>query len=316
MMEIRRMRDADEQGIRSLFAACFGKPLSHEEWFWKYRLSPWGSEAAIALDGEDIVAHYGGVGARFYGKGRTLSVYQPCDVMTHPKYRARIFSKRGAMVKAGELFYASNPMDFAFGFPSERHAVLGTKQLGYTEHSHIAVFSRKVSVFKPFGSLFLKTDTKWSSLDEAELDALWKEAREEYPLTLDKNSRYLCWRYRDHPSGQYGPLLVRSRCSRALQAFAVYAVRGSELHVLDFFSVRSFNPKTLLRLLENTAVRNGIGVVRAWVHPNERASRTFERYGYAAEKGVPYIFKILNDQITPSFLFDAYCYRMGDYDAG
>jgi hypothetical protein len=314
-MEIREFRKEDEDGVRSLFAACFGKKLSHEEWVWKYRHSPWGSEAAIALDGGHIIAHYGGVGAEFYGKGRTLRVYQPCDVMTHPKYRARIFSKRGAMVKAGELFYTSNPMDFAFGFPSERHAVLGTKQLGYTEHSHVTVLRKKVSVCRPFGNIFMKTDIDWSSLDEAELDALWKEAREEYSLTLDKDSRYLCWRYRDHPTGQYEPLLVRSRYSKALQAFAVYTVRESELHVLDFFSVRSFNIKTLLRLFENTAARNGLGVVRVWVHPHERASGTFERYGYAAEKGVPYIFKILNNQLTASFLFDSYCYRMGDYDA-
>lgn len=295
---------------------CFGKNLSHAEWVWKYKHSPWGSQAAIALDGEDIVAHYGGVGAKFYAKGKNLTVYQPCDVMTHPKYRARIFSKRGGMVQAGGLFFSSNPMDFAFGFPSERHAVLGTKQLGYTEHSHVTVLSKKVSIHKPFATFFVKVERGWDVLNEAELDTLWKEAREEYRLTLDKDCRYLCWRYRDHPSRQYESLLVRSRHSKALQAFAVYAVRESELHVLDFFSARSFNTKTLLRLFENTAVRNGLGTVRVWVHPHESVFSTFERYGYAAEKGVPYIFKILNDQITPSFLFSSYCYRMGDYDAG
>jgi hypothetical protein len=314
-MEIRNITDADEQGIRALFAACFGKELSHEEWGWKYRHSPWGSDAAIALDGEHIIAHYGGVGARFYAKGKILTVYQPCDVMTHPKYRARIFSKRGAMVRAGELFFGSNPMDFAFGFPSERHAVLGTKQLGYTEHSHVTVLRKKVGLYKP-GNFFVTVDEGWSSLNEVELDTLWKEAREEYSLTLDRDIRYLCWRYRDHPSKQYEPLIVRSRYSKALQAFAVCAVRESELHILDFFCVRSFKTKTLLRLFENTAVRNGLGAVRIWVHPHESVFRTFERFGYAAEKGVPYIFKILNDQITPLFLFDAYCYRMGDYDAG
>lgn len=315
MMEIRIITNADEQGIRSLFEVCFGKTLSHEEWFWKYRHSPWGSEAVIALDGEDIVAHYGGVGARFYAKGRILTVFQPCDVMTHPKYRSRIFSKRGAMVKAGELFYGSNRMDFAFGFPSERHAVLGTKQLGYTEHSYVTALRKKVSSRRPFGNLFVRAEKGWGSLNEAELDTLWNEAREAYGLTLDKASRYLCWRYRDHPTGHYEPLLVRSRFSKALQAFAVYAVYKSELHILDFFSVRSFDTKTLLRLFDHVAIGNGLGCVRVWVHPHEGVFRTFQRCGYTAEKGVPYIFKILNDQITPSFLFDAYCYRMGDYDA-
>lgn len=316
MIEIRTFTDKDEDSIRDLFTMCFGKNLSHEEWDWKYKHSPWGSEAAIVLDGEHIIAHYGGVGAKFFSKGKFLNVYQPCDVMTHPKYRARIFSKRGAMVKAGELFYNSNPMDFAFGFPSERHAVLGTKQLGYTEHRYVTVLSKKVSIHKPFAAFFLKIERGWDALNEAEVDVLWKKAREDYLLTLDKDSRYLCWRYRDHPSRQYEPLLVRSRYSKRLQAFAVYAVRESELHVMDFFSVQSFKINTLLRLFENTAARNGLEAVRVWVHPHEGVFRTFQRCGYTAEKGVPYIFKILNDQITPSFLFDAYCYRMGDYDAG
>lgn len=312
-MEIRKATESDEEGIISLFNLCFGRELTHEEWAWKYKDSPWGSTAIVAADGDKVVAHYGGLKMKFYSPKQDFDVYQPCDVMTHPKYRAR-FAKRGAMVKAGELFYSINLMDFAFGFPSERHAILGTKQLRYTEHGYVTVLSKKV-LFKPRVNLFLKVEKGWNSVKESELDSLWQEVRDDYDLTIEKNSRYIFWRYRDHPARQYEPMLVRSRYRGALKAFAVFFIKEHELSILDFFCGKGLNAKTLLKIFETVAVQHDAGVIKVWLNPHEDVFQTLTDYGYRGEKGVPYIFKILNEEITPSFLFNRYCYRMGDYDA-
>ena len=314
-MEIRTSVDFDEEGIRALFSACFGKELSREEWVWKYRHSPWGSAAAVALDSGEIMAHYGGLGIKFHHKGRTFRVFEPCDVMTHPKYRARIFSKRGAMVRAGEHFFGTNPMDFAFGFPSERHAVLGTKQLGYTEHGYVAVLSKKMSPFKPFLPLLVKLKSEWSGVAGSEIDSLWREVRDVHNLTIDKDSKYIFWRYRDHPNKSYDPLLVKSRSSGVLQAFAVLSCQGSDLLVLDFFHKSSFPVRKFLRIIEGMASRRRLSSVKLWVHPDEELFRVFKHSGYSVENGVPYIFRIINPEIKPEYLFGNYCYRMGDYDA-
>lgn len=314
-MEIRLLKDTDEEAVRALFARCFNKELSHQEWMWKYNSTPWGSTAAISLDGENIIAHYGGIKTRFHYKGRFFDVFQPSDVMTHPKYRARIFAKRGAMVKAGELFYAVNPMDFAFGFPSERHAVLGTKQLGYTEHNYVTALSKKTSGFKSPGNILLRVEKGWSSIDEKELDMLWQEVRNDCGLSIEKNSRYILWRYRDHPTKRYEPLIVRGRYRKRLKAFAVLSVNERELLVLDIFCVKTVNHGTLLNILENVAIKSGIKVIKLWINPAEDVFRSLSNHGYTAEKAIPYIFRVLNKEITPSFLFNNYFYRMGDYDA-
>ncbi|MEW6416506.1 MAG: GNAT family N-acetyltransferase [Nitrospirota bacterium] len=313
-MEIREFNEEDEGAIRNLFALCFGKELSHEEWAWKYKGSPWGSNAVVAINNGSIIAHYGGLRMKFYFRGKTFDVFQPCDVMTHPKYRARIFSKKGAMVRAGEYFYETNKMDFAFGFPSERHAILGTKQLGYTEHGYVTVLSRKVSGFSPSLNPLLKVEKGWDFINRGELDALCEKIKDNQGLSIEKNSNYIFWRYKDNPVKQYNPLIVRGRYKKTLKAFAVFSVSESELSILDFFC-STLDIRILFRLFGNIAIKYGLKAMKVWVNPKEEVSRIFIANGFTSEKGIPYIFKIMNNEIDPLFLFENYYYRMGDYDA-
>jgi hypothetical protein len=312
---IREVTTEDEDKVRFLFALCFGKELSRQEWAWKYKDSPWGSTAAIAVDGEDIIAHYGGMKMQFYFRGKTFVAFQPCDVMTHPGYRSRIFSKRGAMVKAGEYFYETNPMDFAFGFPSERHAVLGTKQLGYTEHGYVAVLNKEPAGVSPLRNPLLKVETGWDCIGGTELDALWAKVRDTFALSLEKHSRYIFWRYRDNPAKRYVPVVVRSRYTKRTKAFAVCAVGKNELSVLDFFYAGGFKLKSLLQVFEHIAFNYHVNNIKVWINPNEDIFQMVLKKGYVQEKGIPFIFKIINKEVTSSFLFSHYCYRMGDYDA-
>jgi hypothetical protein len=314
-MEIREFNEEDEGAIRNLFALCFGKELSYEKWAWKYKGSPWGSTAVVAANKDSIIAHYGGLRMKFYFKDKTFDVFQPCDVMTHPKYRARIFSKRGAMVRAGEHFYEANPMDFAFGFPSERHAILGTKQLGYTKHGYVTVLSRKVSGFRPSWNPLLKVEKVWDSISGSELDALWEKIKDKHGLSIEKNSHYIFWRYKDNPVKRYKPLIVRGRYKKTLKAFAVFSVSESELSILDFFYVDTPDIRILFRLFEGIAIKYGLDSITLWVNPNEAVCKLLIDYGFIQKRGVPYIFKIMNNEIDPLFLFENYCYRMGDYDA-
>ncbi|MEW6584841.1 MAG: GNAT family N-acetyltransferase [Nitrospirota bacterium] len=315
MMIIREWTPEDEVGVRRLFSQCFGKELSHEEWSWKYLDSPWGGAGTVVVDDEQIVAHYGALKTKFYGKGKYYDVFQPCDVMTHPKYRARFFTKKGAMVKAGELFYSVNPMDFAFGFPSERHAILGTKQLGYTEHGYVSVLRKEGLESASFANPLLRIEQAWDAVNPTELDALWLGVKDEYGLTIEKDAKYIFWRYRDHPSRRYEPLLIRNRYKRKLRAFAVLHATEDELCIMDLFCEKMMNVKSVLRLIENKAIQLGLKAVTMWVNPHENLNETLADWGYRSGKGVPYIFKIIREGITAPFLFDNYCYRMGDYDA-
>ncbi len=315
MVTVRTLREDDEGSIRDLFRLCFGKELSREEWVWKYLKSPWGTTASVAQYGDEIIAHYGGLGERFYYKGRTFKVFQPCDVMTHPKFRARIFSKKGAIVRAGEHFYATNSMDFAFGFPSERHAILGTKQLGYTKHGYVATMTKEISGPGRWRKALTKIELGWDSMTGTDLDLLWEAVRDNTCLSIEKNSRYIFWRYRDNPGKQYLPLIVKSRFRKRPAAFGVLSFKESGLLVQDFFCTGGMDVRSLLGLFERMATDRGMESLTVWSNPGDSLFKTLVDCGFAQEKGIPYIFKIMNTELRPEFLFDSYWYRMGDYDA-
>jgi len=315
MIQIREFNLRDEEGIRELFYDCFGREMSHEEWVWKYMNSPWGSAAAITLDGNRVIAHYGGIKMKFYFKGLEFDVFQPCDVMTHPSYRARLFTKKGAMVKAAELFYNNNAMDFAFGFPSERHAILGTKILGYTRHGFINEITKDIVKKKFPSKLFWKIKIGWDYINPDEIDKLWEENKMFLNLSIQKDSNYIFWRYKNNPVKKYLPITLRSFLNKRLKVFVISYLKDDEFLILDYFFDRNFEKKELVLFFEKLSIDFGIFKIRLWVHPNDPFYNVFIKNGFSSLQSVPYIFKIISPKITDSFLFNNYFYRMGDYDA-
>jgi hypothetical protein len=109
--------------------------------------------------------------------------------------------------------------------------------------------------------------------------------------------------------------VVFLNCSFWVKAFAVFSANESEFYILDFFIAKGVSPEMLFQLFEKKANEYSLKNIKVWVNPEEDIYRTLIYNGYVVEKGVPYIFKIINKEITPLFLFKNYCYRMGDYDA-
>jgi len=313
-MEIRGFQEGDEDGIRELFEVCFGRVLTHAEWLWKYNSSPYGSASTVAVDDGKIIAHYGGIRLRFYFRGKNFDVFQPCDIMTHPRFRGRIFSRKGVLVKTAEHFYNTNLMDFAFGFPSERHAILGIKQLGYTWYKNVTVLSKK-TVDRHLCNPFLKTETDWDSVHGEEIDLLWEEIKDDFGLSIEKNHRYIFWRYRDTPSRVYIPFIVRDRLNMKLKAFSTLSIKGDELCILDLFIKKNLDIDTIMKYIERFAKRSGVKKITLWANPLDPISCHLVDYGFVQGKGIPYVFKILKDVVDVQFLFENYHYRMGDYDA-
>ncbi len=319
-MDIREVLDRDEEGIRELFAVCFNKTLSSEEWRWKYRAGPWGSAASVAIEQGEIIAHYGGIRLEFVSQDRTFRVFQSCDVMTHPRCRARALARRGAFACTGEHFFANNPMDFAFGFPSERHAILGTKLLGYTEHHHVTALEKDISSAghgwkSLLGRALYTTAAGWETLRGVEVDVLWDRIKEGYPLSIRKDSPYLFWRYRDHPTRRYEVLQIRNRYSKGLRGLAICSIQDADLFLLDFLTRNVFELEYLLASVERLAAMRGVRRVVLWANPREVAYQVLIGSGFTPTRGMPCTFWIGNSTVTATFLAQNYCYRMGDYDA-
>ncbi len=316
-MEIRALREGEESSIRALFALAFGIQLYEDEWTWKYRLSPWGSASTVAIQDGTIIAHYGGVRMPFREGNTEYMAYQICDVMTHPDYRAMFLARRGAMVRAAELYESSIPMDFAFGFPSERHARLATIQLGVERNRSVCVLVKSVAEMRKKRTPLIKVAQGWNSIKAQEIDRLWNKIKQDYSLTIDKTSDYIFWRYRDRPRRSYDVLTFRTRLTNSLKGWAVISLIEKDLHVLDFFAYSNAELESLFVEIERIAKVRDAERVRLWVNPNEAILFMFKSMGYIEEQGIPLTCKILKQGIPfkPEAFFEKYCYRMGDYDA-
>lgn len=316
-MEIRQSREGDEEAIRELFRVVFGKELSEEEWRWKYRYAPWGAASTVAVVEGKIISHYGGMFFRFcQGKQRYMA-YELCDVMTHPEYRALSIARKGPFVQAALHFGDIFPMDFVFGFPSVRHARLTKMMLRGAGHRFVSMFVKQVDRPSARRKRLLTSGYGWDGIREDEIDNLWESLKDDYPLTIKKTGKYIFWRYRDCPTRTYELLTLRSALTKRLKAHAVFTVREKELQVLDFFSDKKSGLDALFTEIERTAEMKKAERIRLWVNPSEKIKEYLTSAGYVEEQGFPLVCRIMKTELplTTDFVYDSYCYRMGDYDA-
>ncbi len=310
-MIIRPFRDGDQEPFRELFRECFGKEMSAEEWAWKYRTSYLGTSSVVAEDKGRIIAHYGGLKMRFCWNGRTFDAYQGCDAMTHPEYQSR-----GIIVKTALGFYENNPdREFMFGFPSERHATLSERWLGWAKHAFISEMVKGLTGVSP-RKLLWRVETGWNKIAAGEADALWESTKDSGNLSLEKKSSYIFWRYRDNPGRQYEVVLFRGFFRKDLRAYAVVAQQGDELRVLDLIASESGQIKNILSCLERRAAAKRLKTIRLWMNRYGSGGRDLIKAGYREEKGIPLALRTFEgSSLAPDFFFRHYNYSMGDYDA-
>ncbi|HVS01801.1 MAG TPA: GNAT family N-acetyltransferase, partial [Thermoanaerobaculia bacterium] len=231
MIEVRAARPEDTAEILALFRTCFGHERSAAEWHWKYALAPHGAASWVAVADGALIAHYGGVRQECHAGGRPFVGYQGVDIMTHPDWRARVFARRGVLVRLAEAFFAAHPMDAYFGFPSQRHARLNRLLLGYEDHRPVGQLRQSVAQRDGVTGDGGAEPAEWDSLDAAALDRLWRTCRRRLALSLEKGSRYLFWRYRDRPGHRYEVLSAGGWLGR-LDGIAVLALAGEEVRLL------------------------------------------------------------------------------------
>jgi hypothetical protein len=130
--DVRPAAPADRPALLALFRAAFGVEASADEWAWKYDRNPNPGVSAVAATDGRIVGFYGAFGTRYRGAGGDFPGVSAVDVMTDPA--ARRLGRHALIRNLGEAYCRLNReagAPFYFGFPHERHRVLGERLLGY-----------------------------------------------------------------------------------------------------------------------------------------------------------------------------------------
>lgn len=307
----RKSKEGDEAGIRELFKICFGREMSYDEWLWKYKNSYRGTASVVTEYNGKIIGHYGGIRTNFYYKDKVFEAFQGCDAMTHPDFRGQ-----GVLVKTALFFYEANyGSDFIFGFPSESHALISKKWLGWERHEFVCEMTKET-----IGSRFQwrkwKIEIGWDKIRAAEIDSLWEETKRSDFFSLIKKSDYIFWRYRDNPCKDYKLILYRGFFTGKLKGYAVINEQGEELQILDLIISKKSNFKIVIKLLEQKASAAGLKTIRIWLNRHLPEYSELSVGGFKEHKGIPYAVKYFKEPlgIENAFL-NKYNYALGDYDA-
>jgi Acetyltransferase (GNAT) domain len=234
---VRAYQDGDEEQILPLFRRSFFVDRSPARFRWEYLENPHGNRRiseAFAEDGR-LVAHYAGYPVRFasnlHGGWRTHPAIQVGDTMTEPSVRHVGRGPTSLLGRTVRHFYArfctgqvafnygvntGNIQRFSMSFVGARHL----EPLPY----HVRNARKPVAVPRPWllrlagyrVERFTHFDERW--------DELFRRVRGAYRLLIERDARYLEWRYARCPDAEYACWAVFRR--GRLVGWSVFRHRG------------------------------------------------------------------------------------------
>jgi len=262
--------------VRALFGEVFGHPMSEADWAWKYGE---GRGCALGLRrGGRLLAHYGGLRRMVWHAGERFAACQVCDVIVHADLRSHL-GRRNALHGLTASFLESEigwglPHRVGFGFPTDR-AFRVAQRLGLYE----AVDTMDCASWP---ALRLERELPVQGLqaaqlrpgrvEAAEVDALWREMRDErqHDFIAERDAAWLRHRYLDHPRWRYHIAMVRSRWLRSPLGVVVWREHEEHLEWVDWVGCSASLP-ALLGVLRDQAFRAGKSRVDAWITSSHRA---------------------------------------------
>jgi len=263
---IRPARESDIPGLSVLFREVFNAERTNELWRWKLFQNPRGFASFVCEADGRIVAHCAGVPVRFIDFEREYVALQSVDFMSSPTYLGGI-GRGGVFVRTVEQFFRTycgpSAIPMVYGFPGERHRVLGERLLGY--RSVEPIYEWTIESQGNRGSALPLTETV---LDEFGVSSLQFGAVRDLP--------YLRWRYLAHPSADYRMVGVNRLFSSGFAAAAIVRLLPDGVFVMELGG--RLNAKVLTKLASELAQFGR--PVKAWGSPAHPLGRLLQASGF------------------------------------
>jgi hypothetical protein len=241
---VREYRPGDESQILPIFEGSFFVPRSADRWSWEYRENPYGNlhvSEAFAEDGQ-LVAHYAGFPVRFRmpDHAEPVTALHIGDTMTLPGVRHVGRGPTSLLGRTVRHFYARfchGRVAFNYGFNTGNiqrfsMAFVGAQRLEDLPF-HVLPLPAP-GLVAPAGSwenLLLRRVRPWQCqrIDsfDARFDDLLEAVAGDYGMLIERDARYLDWRYRRQPGAEYRVYACVRRAR--LVGWSVFRRRGDAL---------------------------------------------------------------------------------------
>lgn len=231
-IELRKSRPEDIPTLDEMCRKIYGFPLDAGTWRWKFEKNVLGKNCSyVAVVDGRVIAHSGGFGAVLQHKGEKFLGNQLGDLMADPDRRTKgAFS---LTVIASLDYNDEDGPHLAFGFanPNSTKVITDRKETIWGDLMvprldrvvRTAPFiRRKIKngtlsallgfpadlVLGMYRSATGALETNMDGIEEVEkfdsrFDELWERIGAEFARTNVRSSKYLNWRYREHPHHSY-----------------------------------------------------------------------------------------------------------------
>jgi hypothetical protein len=238
---VREYKDGDEEQILPMFRRSFHVERSLARWRWEYRENPYGMlkiSEAFTEDGR-LAAHYAGYPVRFHheidGRPRIFPALQVGDTMTEPAFRHVGRGPTSLLGRTVRHYYArfcEGQVAFNYGFNTgniQRFSMsfVGARRLEDLPFHVLDLERRRPSPPQPLLSRLAGYRVERIAHFDTRFDELFRRMSPAYRLLIERDARYLEWRYARCPDAGYFLYALFRR--RRLAGWSVFRVKGERL---------------------------------------------------------------------------------------
>ena len=216
-MEIKNYEPGNEIEIMELFEMVYKRPISYEQWLWRFRDNPAGAHLIkLMWDNDKLVGHYAVSPVVLNVNGE---VYQSCHsltTMTHPDYgRQGIFTKL-----ANALYFdLEEKLDYhgIWGFPNSNSHYGFIKKLGWSDVGLIHTLQKDIEVDPSSSDIGLNEVFSFNENHATVFNDNFKDS-----IHIERSVNYLNWRYVEKPVTEYRRYQIESEHGKGIVVAKVY----------------------------------------------------------------------------------------------
>lgn len=228
--DIRYYREGDEVRILKLFHEVFGPGYSMEGWWWQFRANPFSKPIIWVAENQDgeLAGHYCLIPVPYYHEGQHLKAAFSILSMVHPNFQRRGLLKKLAEacdrqlqedgIALGLTFLNDNSLPVytthfgwrkVFGALPVHFRILDASVVlqRYTASRYVQWFGGKVINLAylvgtaPFSFFPKRSPSQVAEISDfdSRFDDLWGEFSRSMSSGVERNRRYLEWRFGQNP---------------------------------------------------------------------------------------------------------------------
>lgn len=308
----RKYQEGDEKALSLLLERVFQEKVGEEYWRWKYVRNPLGFHASyVALDGDRIISLAGAIPYQLKVADKVLLGGQLVDQLADPKRRQKGLFAIFASVSAMNREEVRRTMAFMYGFANKNsfrafrrtletcgtilrlNKVLSVRALSkWVQNRELLRITGRVLdpligltslyAFPVFPAGVLLGEV--SRFDER-FDLLWEETQHLFEIATVRDSRYLNWRYIDHPSIRYQIFSLEEGGGRVLGFIVLKYSEKGEIrrgYVIDLLAVPG-RPEVVRALVSKSLAffkQEGVAIITCWMFRHSPYYGILRRFGF------------------------------------